>query len=69
MSDVIDYRGYQIKVEHRRSGITAIISSLSSSHGGFEMITDPDPARVQELVADAKLAVDRLLSQRKPDAE
>ena len=69
MSDVIDYRGYQIKVERRRSGITAIISSLSSSHGGFEMITDPDPARVQELVADAKLAVDRLLSQRKPDAE
>jgi hypothetical protein len=66
LSEVIEYRGYQITVEHRRSGVKV---TTTSSRGGFEMTTDPDITRRDQMIAEAKLAVDRLLSRQQPDTE
>jgi hypothetical protein len=61
MTEIIEYRGYELHIDPQGSGLKV---TIRASGGGFarpEIPHSPDKDRREELIAEAKATVDALL--------
>ena len=69
MTEIIEYRGYDLHVGPQGSGIRVIFRPSGGGLFQKEIAYDPDKSRREQVIAEAKATVDRLLAphERKPD--